>query len=359
MTLSLIHAARVVCVALLAAPLVAQHPAEPEASPLQKQASAAYAARDWPAAVELFAQLVEEQPGDAQAWHDYGYALHLLARYDEALAADQRAAEKAAEGSRVKATSTYNVACALSMLGRKDEAIDWLQKAAAAGFRNAGMMNWDPELAPVRGEQRFADFMAELLSHRRKVAILIYEGVELLDFSGPAEVFADASGEDGLDGYEVLLVAPTHDAVKPNGVGGRIVPQCSIDDCPEPDVVVLPGGETGNVEDNPAVMAWLERVAPRAQVMMSVCNGAFVYAQLGLLDGLPATTHSSMTRALARDFPAVQVREGVRFVDNGHVITTAGISAGIDGALQVVRRQMGDAAAASTARGMDYAWQPD
>lgn len=189
----------------------------------------------------------------------------------------------------------------------------------------------------------------------RNVAILVYPGVELLDFAGAGEVFQAARAENA-SAFRVFTVAETKDPITSQGFV-TIRPAHDLSDCPKPDLVVVPGGDVPL--DRPALVAWLQRVAPDCEVVMSVCNGALLLAKSHLLDGLDATTHHGSLRALAFASPTIHVRPERRFVDNGHVVTTAGISAGIDGALHVVSRLVGRDAALATADYMEYRWEPD
>jgi putative intracellular protease/amidase len=136
-----------------------------------------------------------------------------------------------------------------------------------------------------------------------------------------------------------------------------VTPQYTLDDCPAPDIVVVPGGEVP--EGSLKLREWVRAKAPKAELMMSVCNGALVYGAAGLLSGLEATTHKSALQSLAILDPNVKVYTNRRYVDNGKVMTTAGISAGIDGALHVVQRMHGDEVAWKVARNMEYDWRPD
>jgi transcriptional regulator GlxA family with amidase domain len=194
----------------------------------------------------------------------------------------------------------------------------------------------------------------------RNVAIVLYEGVELLDFAGPAEVFKSAAGYGGgaEPAFRVYTVAATRAPLKSLGFV-TITPEFTIEDAPAPDVVVFPGGSSGALTDNAKVMAWATRVMKESEVTMTVCTGAFVPAKAGMLDGLTATTWYGAIEGLRREAPKANVQDGRRFVDNGHILTTAGVSAGIDGALHLVARLLGRAAADRTARYMEYHWTPE
>jgi transcriptional regulator GlxA family with amidase domain len=193
----------------------------------------------------------------------------------------------------------------------------------------------------------------------RKVAILVHEGVELLDFAGPAEVFSSAT-VSGRRAFQVFTVAPSRTGTgqvrTQNAV--TVVPDYSIADCPAPDILVIPGGNTLVLLDDPATMSWIGERARSCEITLTVCTGAFTLARLGLLDGQSATTHWSARPGLRRDHPKVEVMDDVRFVDSGSIITSAGVSAGIDGSLHVIERLHGTEAAWSTARYMEYEWEP-
>ncbi len=189
---------------------------------------------------------------------------------------------------------------------------------------------------------------------RRNVAIVVYDDVEILDFAGPMEVFTAA----GNGAFRVFTVAASHDPVVSMGVL-TIRPNHSIEDSPTPDILVLPGGDSRGFTRSAAGMAWVRKVAARNELNMSVCSGAFILAQLGFLDGRAATTHWAAVPRMKSAFPRVQLQTGVRFVDTGRIVTTAGVSAGIDGALHVVQRLLGDDVAWETARYMQYLWEPE
>lgn len=188
----------------------------------------------------------------------------------------------------------------------------------------------------------------------RNVAILLYPGVELLDFAGPLEVFSSAMSPAG-EHFRVYTVAETREPLLSQGCL-TIVPEFTIADCPPPDLFVVPGGDVPL--SRPALVAWVQKCA-REAVAMSVCNGALLFARAGLLDGLEATTHRSALQSLRSSSPTTRVVPERRFVDNGRVITAAGISAGIDGALHVVERLLGHESAARTAYYMEYRWDPE
>ncbi len=198
------------------------------------------------------------------------------------------------------------------------------------------------------------------MSKTRNVAILIFDDVELLDFCGPFEVFSVTSRQaDGEAPFNVYTVAEGSGAVMARN-GLSVNPRYSIEDCPQPDIVVAPGGYgTRKQMHNESLTSWIETSAREAELTLSVCTGALMLARAGLLEGLRATTHHGALEVLRQVAPKATVEENVRFVDNGRVILSAGISAGIDMSLHVVARLLGQEAAWRTAKQMEYAWSPE
>jgi transcriptional regulator GlxA family with amidase domain len=197
--------------------------------------------------------------------------------------------------------------------------------------------------------------------YARNVAIVIWNGAEVLDWAGPSEVFesaANAARSDGEPAFHVYTVSKTTDPITSQRFI-TVTPQYSIEDAPRPDIIVLPGGGTGSVLNDPEFLAWASESARGAEVAMSVCTGAFVLGKAGLLDGRTVTTWHGATDRLEQKFPTATVNRGRRFVDNGQVLTTAGVSAGIDGALHLVARLLGRDVADQTATYMEYRWTPE
>lgn len=197
---------------------------------------------------------------------------------------------------------------------------------------------------------------------KRNVGILIFDDVEVLDFSGPFEVFCMASAitpPEQERPFDVFLVAEEERPYRASGgipgVGYQVIPHYSFRTSPHLHIVVAPGGAGTRVEDkNAALLDWLEAAARSAEVAASVCTGAFLYAACGLLDGRRATTHFRQIERLRQEHPSVSVIERVRWVDEGHLVSSAGVSAGIDMALQLVSRLAGLETARRTARAMQY-----
>lgn len=187
----------------------------------------------------------------------------------------------------------------------------------------------------------------------KDIALFLHDRVEILDFAGPMEVFIAA-------GFNVYTVSETKAPIKAMGEL-TILPDYDLNDCPVPDIVAFfGGGGASRVAQRAEVQAWMAKVFPQTDLQFSVCTGAFFLGEMGLLDGQTATTFHSAIPSLREKFPKAEVRDDVRFVDNGRVITTAGISAGIDGALHLVAKLKGMETAVSVAENMEYTgWEPE
>ena len=185
---------------------------------------------------------------------------------------------------------------------------------------------------------------------RRKVAVLVFNGVEVIDSMGPYELF-------GAAGYNVYTVGETKEPVT-SAMGMTMVPKYTFADAPRPDVLVVPGGGVRGAQNNAALLKYVVDVTGTTQHTMSVCNGSFILASAGLLDGLTATSTYGNVLRLHEQFPKVKVVGDERFVDNGKIITTAGLSAGMDGALHVIAKLDGEERARQVALGEEYHWEP-
>ena len=193
----------------------------------------------------------------------------------------------------------------------------------------------------------------------RTLVILIFEDVEVLDFCGPFEVFSVADRFTDPPAFNVLTVAEKPGPVQTRG-GLSVNPHHRLGDCPRPDLLLVPGGlGTRREMHNPTLIDWIKGRSQEAELILSVCTGALLLAKAGLLDGLEATTHHGAIDLLRQTAPdAAVVHEGRRFVDNGRVVCSAGIAAGIDMSLHVVGRLLGQEVAVKTAQQMEYPWPP-
>ena len=191
----------------------------------------------------------------------------------------------------------------------------------------------------------------------RNLAILVFPDAEVLDFCGPFEVFSVASRQSDSPPFNVFLVAEENiPVVARNGLS--VNPEFSFDDPLRVDVLLVPGGiGTRKQIENDRIIEWIRSTAVNAELVLSVCTGALLLGKAGILNGLEMTTHHVAYELLRELVPDGTVHEGRRFVDNGDVITSAGIAAGIDMSLHVVQRLLGRDVAVSTAHQMEYPWQ--
>jgi putative intracellular protease/amidase len=194
----------------------------------------------------------------------------------------------------------------------------------------------------------------------KRLGILVFPGVQVIDFAGPYEVLSSVHFR-GRQVFDVFTVGLTADEIRtsPGFEGLRLRPEYTPETCPRLDLLVIPGGEIGAIEDDARAMAWIAKAVDQAECVMSVCNGAFILAKGGHLKNQRATTFYYFIDGLADDEPTCTPVHDERFVDNGKIVTTAGLSSGIDGALHLVERYTDHHTAEQTALGLEYHWQPD
>jgi len=189
---------------------------------------------------------------------------------------------------------------------------------------------------------------------KRTVAILLFDEIEVLDFAGPFEVFAVTDELSDHQLFRVVTVAPEQRAIRARN-GLSVNPDHALADCPRPDILIVPGGfGTRALLNNQPVLDWIKASNATAEIVASVCTGSIVLGRAGLLDGLKATTHHECFELLRTHAPRTTIVETDRFLDNGRILTAAGISAGIDMSLHLVARLHGAAIAEKTARYMEY-----
>jgi putative intracellular protease/amidase len=186
---------------------------------------------------------------------------------------------------------------------------------------------------------------------QKTAAILIFNGVQIIDYTGPYEVF-------GGVGMQVFTVATSAAPITTN-MGMKVTPHYSLDDAPPADVLLIPGGNVVAMQQNERVLQWIRDRSQQAEYVVSVCNGAYILAKTGLLDGMTVTTTAGLIDGLPTVAPKVKVVRDQRYVDNGKFITTAGLSSGIDGALHLVEKMFGRGQAQLTALGIEYDWKGD
>lgn len=198
---------------------------------------------------------------------------------------------------------------------------------------------------------------------KKRVGIVLFEDIEVLDFCGPFEVFSavclnEAQRREDPSPFEVWLVAETPEPVTTTGKM-KVVPHYTFESCPRLDILVVPGGWGTRKElNNPTMLEWLRARAAQVETLTSVCTGSMLLGFAGLLNGLHATTHWRSLDWMRDSFPEVTVESQQHVVEDGRVVTSAGISAGIDMALKVVARYFGENIARATARHMEYPY-PD
>lgn len=201
---------------------------------------------------------------------------------------------------------------------------------------------------------------------KRVVGILIYKDVEALDFCGPYEVFSlahthDAPPADAKPGamgrmnhlFDVRIVAATTDPVTVRG-GMKVVPTDSFESCPQVDILVVPGGGKAEVLKEKALVGWVSKQAGKAELVTSVCTGSYILAEAGLLDGKSSATHQMSVEHMQGKYPKVKVVAGKRVVEDGHVVTAAGVSSGLDMSLKVVGKLHGEEVAKMVADIIEY-----
>ena len=200
--------------------------------------------------------------------------------------------------------------------------------------------------------------------NRKRVGIVVFPDVEVLDFCGPFEVFSvtrlnEQARREEPSPFEVLLVAERAGPVVTTG-GMKVTPDHTLETCPPLDILVVPGGWGTRKEiKNAGLLAWIKARAGQVETLTSVCTGSMLLGQAGLLDGRHATTHWRSLQWMRDSFPAVTVEDKLHVVEDGNVLTSAGISAGIDMALRVVARYHGETVARNTARNMEYRYSDD
>lgn len=195
-----------------------------------------------------------------------------------------------------------------------------------------------------------------------RVGIFLFEEIEALDFAGPYEVFTTASRvalKSGLASMPVFSVFSVADSVSPVKMraGMTVVPDFTFNTAAPVDVLIIPGGVVTAEVSKPVVTNWIKQNSTHCVITASVCTGAFLLAAAGVLSNQKVTTHWEDINDLRKQYPQLDVQENVRWVDEGNVVTSAGISAGIDMSLHLVERLAGRALAVATARQMEFDWK--
>ena len=196
------------------------------------------------------------------------------------------------------------------------------------------------------------------------VGIFLYNEIEVLDFAGPFEVFSTASrvssriSEDSENLFNVFTVAEDQKSILARG-GLKIIPTQSISNHPEINLLIIPGGIVTDELEKNHIVSWILNTSNSADITGSVCTGAFLLAKAGLLKSKRATTHWEDIDDLISMFPDIKIKKNVRWVDEGKIVTAAGISAGIDMSLHLVSRMANNKLALLTAKQMEFDWTID
>jgi len=208
-------------------------------------------------------------------------------------------------------------------------------------------------LATAAGPQQASSEKKET-DKPRTLGIVLYPQFELLDVYGPVEMFGNVGSR-----LKVVMVAQTAGAVK-SAQGPKVVADYGFDDCPDLDLILVPGG-MGTVPQltNKKILAWLRQRSEKAEITMSVCSGSALLAKAGLLDGRKATSNKVYFKFAVDQGPKVNWVKEARWVDDGNRVTSSGVSAGMDMALHVIARLYGDELAQKLADATEYQWHRD
>ncbi|WP_411469484.1 DJ-1/PfpI family protein [Bacillus thuringiensis] len=192
------------------------------------------------------------------------------------------------------------------------------------------------------------------MMNKWSVGIFLFNDVEVLNFAGPFEVFSITKVHEEKP-FTVYTVSQNGEMITARN-GLKVKPEYSIEDLPPVDILIIPGGKGAreNEVKNDIIINWVRQQMKEVKLMTSVCTGALLLAKAGLLEGLKATTHWASIQTFKKDFPNVEVMENVKFVDEGHIITSAGISAGINMSFHIVKNLLGVEIAEETAKNMEY-----
>ncbi|ADH07371.1 DJ-1/PfpI family protein [Bacillus cereus] len=192
------------------------------------------------------------------------------------------------------------------------------------------------------------------MMNKWSVGIFLFNEVEVLDFAGPFEVFSVTEVNEEKP-FTVYTVSENGETITARN-GLKVQPDYSIENLPPVDILIIPGGLGAREYEikNEIVIKWIRQQMKEVKLMTSVCTGALLLAKAGLLEGLKATTHWASIEKFKNEFQNVEVIENVKFVDEGHIITSAGISAGINMAFHIVKNLLGVHVAEDTAKRMEY-----
>ena len=208
------------------------------------------------------------------------------------------------------------------------------------------------------------NYSSKIYNNMKTIGILLFNNVEILDFAGPFEVFTTAQrlyatkiGDPTDKLFETVTIAEKRRNITTRG-GLKVNVEYGMEYHPHIDILIVPGGVVDAELGKDRVIDWIRTTSERADITASICTGVFLLAATGVLEGMDVTTHWEDRKKLKKSFPDLNVREGVRWTDNGHILSSAGVSAGIDMSLYLVSRLVGREHAEKTAHQMEYSWQP-
>jgi transcriptional regulator GlxA family with amidase domain len=188
----------------------------------------------------------------------------------------------------------------------------------------------------------------------RNTAILIFNDAEVLDFAGPYEVFNAANIVSGEKLFNVFTIADTKELISARN-GLKLVPDYSLSDCPPPDIFIIPGGSGRKIQmTNPTLLNWIKEKIDSLEHLLSVCTGSFIIGKTGLLDGMQAATHHYHYDEFEKSFPKIKLIRNTKFVDNGKIITSAGVSSGINMSLYIIGKLCGEEIKQKAANHIEY-----
>ncbi|EIW20005.1 MULTISPECIES: DJ-1/PfpI family protein [Pelosinus] len=189
-----------------------------------------------------------------------------------------------------------------------------------------------------------------------RIGIFLFNEVEVLDFAGPFEAFSIVSIPGQSDKPFLVQTVSQYEKMIKTRNGLMVQPHFSFDNAPDFDIVIVPGGYGAEeIEiNNEIVIQWIKKQSNKVELITSVCTGAFLLAKAGLIDGKRATTHWMDIDRLEREFPDVKVERNCKFIDEGSIITSGGISAGINMSFHIIKRLLGEDVAKTTAKRMEY-----
>ena len=192
------------------------------------------------------------------------------------------------------------------------------------------------------------------MTNRLTVGIFIFNEVEVLDFAGPFEVFSLAE-KDSEKLFKVITISENGEMITARN-GLKVQPDASFEQNPDLDILIIPGGYGAEEIEikNKKVIEWIKTQSEKVQILASVCTGAFLLAEAGLLDNKKATTHWMDIPRLKEEYPAVTVIKDTKFVDEDSIITAGGISSGINMSFQIIKKLYNLEIAETTAKRMEY-----